>query len=161
MARNGINRHDNHEFDPRNSEGLPHAGTFNNNALTMAAGAAALGEVLDDRVIAALNVTGNGLRDALNGIAEENRLVLQFTGMGSILGIHSTLGVVKNCEDLGDEDDRVLELIFLDMLERGYYFARRGFISLMMTIGSDEIQGFLDAFRDVVRARSDILPRRN
>ena len=49
-------------FDPRRPDALPHAGTFNNNVLTMAAGLAALTEVYTPAAAAALNARGEALR---------------------------------------------------------------------------------------------------
>src|SRR5207249_2169381 len=42
-------------FDPRRADALAHAGTFNNNTLTMAAGLAGLTQVLTPAALAALN----------------------------------------------------------------------------------------------------------
>lgn len=53
-------------FDPRKSGALPHAGTFNNNVLTMAAGYAGLSGVLTADAQQALNARGESLRERLN-----------------------------------------------------------------------------------------------
>jgi glutamate-1-semialdehyde 2,1-aminomutase len=50
-----------------------------------------------------------------------------------------------------------MELIFLDLLEKGYYIARRGFIALMLPVGDAEIEGFRNAFSAVVKARGELL----
>ena len=53
---------------------------------------------------------------------------------------------------------RVEALFFFDMLDRGVYLARRGFIALSLPIGDAEIDhlvaavaSFLDVRRDLVR----------
>ena len=55
-------------FDPSRADALPHAGTFNNAVLTMAAGAAGLTQVYTAVEVARLNGLGDRLRDRLNGV---------------------------------------------------------------------------------------------
>jgi len=144
-------------FDPRRADAIPHAGTFNNNTLTMAAGVAAMGEVLTDELLDQVNSRGDALRIGLNKIAREYGTCIQFTGLGSLLGMHTTSSPVHSTVDLKGSDDRIMELIFLDLLEQGYYIARRGFIALMLPIGEVEIEGFKNAFASVVKARGKLL----
>ncbi|MEE8364388.1 MAG: aminotransferase class III-fold pyridoxal phosphate-dependent enzyme, partial [Gammaproteobacteria bacterium] len=144
-------------FDPRRADSIPHAGTFNNNTLTMAAGVAAMGEVLTDELLNQLNSRGDRLRNELNKIAREHETCIQFTGLGSLLGMHTTTSPIHSTADLNDCDDRIMELIFLDLLEQGYYIARRGFIALMLPLGDAEIEGFRNAFTAVVKARGELL----
>ena len=144
-------------FDPRRADAIPHAGTFNNNTLTMAAGVAAMSEVLTDELLNQINSRGDRLRTDLNKIAREYETCIQFTGLGSLLGMHTTLSPIHSTADLKGCDDRIMELIFLDLLEQGYYIARRGFIALMLTIGDAEIEGFKKAFSTVVKTRGELL----
>ena len=53
-------------FDPSRPDALQHGGTFNNDVLTMAAGAAGLTQVLTKAEISRLNDLGDRLRDRLN-----------------------------------------------------------------------------------------------
>ncbi len=144
-------------YDPRANNSIPHAGTFNNNSLTMAAGVAALGEVLTDGVLNSLNHRGEQLRAALNKIARENETRISFTGMGSLIGMHTISNDISSTADLTEADDRLMELVFLDLLEKGYYIARRGFIALMIPVGESEISGFCEAFTEVVQQRLMLL----
>ena len=64
-------------FDPRRPDALPHAGTFNNNVLTMAAGIAALTEVYTPDGAAALNARGEALRERLNALAGQAGVAMQ------------------------------------------------------------------------------------
>jgi glutamate-1-semialdehyde 2,1-aminomutase len=144
-------------FDPRDNNAVPHAGTFNNNALTMAAGVAALRDVLTDSALERLNNRGDKLRSALNRICRQNGSCIQFTGQGSILGLHTTILEIHSVRDLVNCDDRKLELIFLDLLDQGYYIARRGFIALMLSLEQEQLDGFVEAFSKVIHTRSDLL----
>ena len=138
-------------FDPTAPNALPHAGTFNNNVLTMAAGIAGLTDVLSDERLDALNARGDRLREALNQVVRAYGWIA--TGRGSMVGLHPVGGPVTSPEDLADADDRRRELLFLDLLERGYYMARRGFIALSLEVTDDEIDGFVRAVRDCLRER--------
>ena len=143
-------------FDPRRDGAIPHAGTFNNNTLTMAAGVAAMGEVLTDTALEALNHRGEKLRASLNNLTREFDLPLQFTGIGSLLAMHATTKPIHSSKDLSGADDRIIELIFLDLLEKGFYIARRGFMALMLPLTDSDIDMFLRAVREVFEKHSRI-----
>ena len=73
-------------FDPRRKDGFQHAGTFNNNVLTMNAGLVGLTEIYTPERARALNAFGEELRERLNTIARRHGLAMQFTGIGSMIG---------------------------------------------------------------------------
>lgn len=142
-------------FDPSAPDALPHAGTFNNNVLTMAAGIAGLTEVLSDEVIDDLNARGDRLRAALNDVVAPHGWIA--TGRGSMVGLHPVAGPVASPADLVAADDRRRELLFLDLLDRGWYVARRGFIALSIEITDADVEGFVAAVRDALRQRADLV----
>jgi glutamate-1-semialdehyde 2,1-aminomutase len=115
-------------FDPSRADAFQHAGTFNNAVLTMAAGAAGLTRVLTADAIARLNALGDRLRDDLNEIGGP----LHATGYGSMVGLHF------------DDDERAAA-VHLRMLERGYSYARRGFVALSLPLTQDDVDGFAAA----------------
>jgi glutamate-1-semialdehyde 2,1-aminomutase len=115
-------------FDPSRPDAFQHAGTFNNAVLTMAAGAAGLTRVLTRGEIARLNALGDGLRERVNEAIEGFRA----TGYGSMVGLHF------------DDEERAA-LVHLRMLERGYSYARRGFVALSLPLTETEVDGFADA----------------
>ncbi|MFM1967102.1 MAG: hypothetical protein RL134_2827 [Actinomycetota bacterium] len=139
-------------FDPSQPGALPHAGTFNNNVLSMAAGLAGLTEVLDGARLDALNARGDRLRDALNDVMAPYGWTA--TGMGSMVGFHPVSGPVTSPADLAGADDRQRELLFLDLLERGWYVAPRGFIALSIEVTDDDVDGFVAAVADALAVRA-------
>lgn len=143
-------------YDPRRPDFVPHAGTFNNNVLTMAAGAAALREVLTLDALKDLNERGENLREQLNDLFRERQTRFQATGQGSLMTIHATRATVSSPEDLADSDDRLKELLFLDLLEEGFYMARRGFIALSLAVTDGDISGFLGAVNRILEARQEL-----
>ena len=134
-------------FDPSRPDALQHGGTFNNDVLTMAAGAAGLTRVLTDAEITRLNGLGDRLRDRLNGFAAERGIEFCATGYGSLVGIHFTLGPVRNEYDV-PESAELRGLLHLHMLERGFSFGRRGFVALSLPLAEPEIDGFAAAVEE-------------
>jgi glutamate-1-semialdehyde 2,1-aminomutase len=109
-------------FDPARPDAFQHAGTFNNAVLTMAAGAAGLTKVLTEDAIERLNSLGDGLRERIPNA----------TGYGSMVGLHF-------------EDEEQAALVHLRLLERGYSYARRGFVALSLPLTQADVDGFADA----------------
>ncbi len=144
-------------YDPRRSDAVPHAGTFQNNVLTMAAGITALGEIYTPEHAVAHDARGEALRDRLNGIADEIGVPVRSTGMGSLMNLHPTTRPITDHAGVVGADDRLRELIFLDLLDAGYYVARRGFIALQLPVTDDDLDGFANAYRTVLENRANIL----
>jgi glutamate-1-semialdehyde 2,1-aminomutase len=132
-------------FDPGRPGALPHAGTFNNNVITMAAGVAALDKVLTPDAIERLNARGDALREGLDRFFRDARLPFVANGLGSLVGFHPTTDQPRNPDDLSACDPRMRELVFLDLLEDGFYLARRGLIALSLPVGEAETGLLLDA----------------
>ncbi len=81
-------------YDPSRQDALAHAGTFNNNVITMAAGVAAMTKVLTSDRIDRINASGETLRSRLNELVERRSLPVQFTGRGSMMNIHFRNGAI-------------------------------------------------------------------
>ena len=143
-------------FDASAGGRLGHAGTFNNNVVSMAAGVATLTEVLTPEVLAATNARGERLRSELNTSFTRHRVPMCATGAGSLMNVHGTAGPVGSIEDLRASDDRWKELLFFAALDAGFYIARRGFIALSIEITDDDIDAFIavvDDWADTMTSR--------
>ncbi|MDE2395177.1 MAG: aminotransferase class III-fold pyridoxal phosphate-dependent enzyme [Burkholderiales bacterium] len=146
-------------FDPRRPDALAHAGTFNNNALSMAAGLAGLRELWTAEAALALNARGDRLRDGANRICLERGLALQYSGLGSLMNLHATGQPPRRPADLAASDLRVKDLLFFALLERGVFTARRGLVALSLPFGEAEALRFLAAFEDALDSHRAVLPR--
>jgi glutamate-1-semialdehyde 2,1-aminomutase len=144
-------------FDPARADAFPHAGTFNNNVLTMNAGLAGLTEVFTPEACEALNASGERLRGRLNDLAERHGLPLQVTGVGSLLGIHFNPGPVRTPEDCERDDGDAHALFHLDMLARGQYLARRGYMALMLPLTEADHDGLIAAVDEFLTVRAPVL----
>jgi glutamate-1-semialdehyde 2,1-aminomutase len=147
-------------FDPRRPDALPHAGTFNNNVLSMAAGLAGLRDVYTRAEAQRLDARGDALRAALNDVFADAGADLQCTGVGSLLNIHPTARPIRRVDDLVGADGRRRDLLFFDLLDRGLYIARRGFIALSLPFGDEHVGELIGAAEDFVERRRDLLGRR-
>ena len=87
-------------FDPTKPDSLPHAGTFNNNVLTMAAGVAGYGEVYTPEAADALNARGEKIRERLNAICQKAGVAFQFSGIGSMMTAHATTRPIRTAADI-------------------------------------------------------------
>ena len=116
-------------FDPDAGGVLTQAGTFNNNVISMAAGVAALKEVLTPAAIVAVNERGDQLRERLNDIFVARGLPIVVRGRGSMMNFWPT-------------SDAWMELLFHACLDAGFYIARRGMIALSLEVTTEHIEEF-------------------
>ncbi|MBS0558603.1 MAG: aminotransferase class III-fold pyridoxal phosphate-dependent enzyme [Proteobacteria bacterium] len=143
-------------FDPRRPDALPHAGTFNNNVLTMSAGLVGLSEVYTPEAAKALNARGDALRERLNALCRAADAPMQFTGIGSMLAVHMLRGPVRSPADAAKGDQKLKELFFFDMLAHGIWLARRGMMALMLPIGDAECDKLANAVADFLETRATL-----
>jgi glutamate-1-semialdehyde 2,1-aminomutase len=150
-------------FDPRRPGYLAHAGTYNNNALTMAGGLAGLKEVLSDAENRRLNALGETLRDRIGALIAEHGVPMAATGVGSIIGLHFTRRPVRSTVDLQTDPggaarrEQLHKLLHLDLIEAGIYIARRGYVTLSLPMGEADIDRFCDVFGEFLATRRNVI----
>ncbi len=144
-------------FDPRRPDALPHAGTFNNNVLTMNAGLVGLTEVYTPDAARVLNARGDALRERLNRLCVAADAPVQFTGIGSMLAVHTVRGSIRSPQDVARGDPRLKELFFFDMLAQGIWLARRGMMTLCLPIGDAECDKFAAAVEEFLASRRALM----
>lgn len=145
-------------FDPRKEGSLKHAGTFNNNVLTMSAGRAGLEQVFTPERAERLHATGEQLRRTLQEVAPGS--LLKVTGYGSVLCFHFTKAEardIRSSSDLRDEDDTLGGIFHLFLLSKGFYIARRGFLALSLALDETDLSGFVDAVGAFIKEYPSLL----
>ncbi|GAB7326262.1 hypothetical protein MBLNU13_g10243t1 [Cladosporium sp. NU13] len=145
-------------FDPRKKGFLAHAGTFNNNVLTMAAGRVGMEKVFAPERAQQLHERGEKLRKELQTVSE--RSLMKWTGLGSILNVTFTttpVEAIKCPEDFGKPLTELGDLLHLYLLEHGFYIARRGFIALSLALTDDDLSKFVDAVRDFLKLHEHLV----
>jgi glutamate-1-semialdehyde 2,1-aminomutase len=138
-------------FDPARAKPLPHAGTFNNNTLTMTAGRVGLTEVYTPEACIAHNARGEGLKARLNDLFMHHQAALQVTGVGSLLTLHPLSGSISSVEDAAKADLRLKRLIYFHLLDNGIYVAERGFMALALTLSDADFDALEQALEGFVK----------
>jgi glutamate-1-semialdehyde 2,1-aminomutase len=143
-------------FDPRRSDAFQHAGTFNNNVLTMSAGLVGLTELYTPERARVLNASGDRLRERLNAVARRHALVMQFTGLGSMLAVHMTGGAIRSQKDAERSDAGLRDLFYFDLLARGIWFAKRGMFALSIALDETDGDKLVDAVEEFAQTRGSL-----
>ena len=143
-------------YDPSVPGGLSHPGTFNNNTVTMAAGLAGLTEVFTPGAVRELNDRGDRLRNRLNSVFAERGVAMQATGVGSILGIHHQRSAIARGGDIDPAPEK-RALLHLELMRRGFYIARRGYLALSLPVTDADATSFVEAVEDVVATYQRVL----
>jgi glutamate-1-semialdehyde 2,1-aminomutase len=142
-------------FDGHRPGALAHAGTFNNNVLSMAAGCVAMGEIFTATAAEALFARGEALRLGLNRAVAGTRM--QFTGAGSMVCAHFRPGPITAPYALTAEEEQLRELFFLDMMQAGIYLARRGMAALSLPVGDADCARYVSAVEEFAAARAPLI----
>lgn len=145
-------------FDPRNANGLTHAGTYNNNTLTMSAGLTGLEQIFTPQRARELHEAGEELRRSLLEVAEGTLMTV--TGCGSLMCFHFTATDPKDIRSLRDVQDhnRTLgDLLHLFLLEKGYYIGRRGFMALCLPLSAQDYEGFVRTIKEFLSTYASLV----
>src|SRR5215204_1683262 len=143
-------------FDPRRKDGFQHAGTFNNNVLTMNAGYVGLTEIYPPERARALNDFGDGLRERLGAVVRRRGLPMQFTGIGSMIGVHMTDAPIGCEADALKGNSELLDLFYFDLLARGIWLAKRGMMALSIALDERDADKLVAAVEEFAETRAPL-----
>ena len=133
-------------FDPRGGAVIPHAGTFNANPLTMAAGEATLSHMTPD-VYARLNALGEMIRGKLRAVFDELEVPSQITGMASFFGIHFNPDEITDYAVASRDDAKLRQTLALGLLNEGIMLG--GTVCTLTT--ETEVDELVDTTRRVIQ----------
>ncbi len=143
-------------FDPRRPDAFQHAGTFNNNVLTMNAGLVGLTEIYTPGPAHALNEWGDRLRGRLNAVVRLSGLAMQFTGIGSMMSVHMADGPIRSEEDAARGDGALRDLFWFDLVAHGIWFAKRGMFALSIALVDEDGDKLIAAVEEFVQTRAPL-----
>ena len=112
--------------------------------MSMAAGAVGLREVYTPDAARTLSAAGESLKQRLNEAFAQKKVAMQATGIGSLLCIHFQRTPIRRPADV-DAAEEKRALFHLEMMQRGYYLARRGYMALSMVLEPRDYDGFVAA----------------
>ncbi len=139
-------------WDPSGPSGpqVSHAGTFNGNPMTAAAGVATLRELSVD-VYEELEEKGEYLREKLRDVISEMEAPMGVTGAASLFAIQATSEAVRDYRSYATNDNELLEMVFMGMMNEGYLLSSKcaGNVSAAHTY--EELDGFVVAFERVLK----------
>ena len=134
-------------FDPR-GEGpvVLHAGTFNANPVTMAAGEATLSR-LTSPVYEQLAQVGESLRGKLRAVLDEFEIPNQVTGIASLFGLHFTANEIIDHRSTLDVDGELQRGLTVGLMNEGVLPGS----SVNVLTGDAEVDRLVDATRSVIQ----------
>lgn len=139
-------------WDPSGPGGpqVSHAGTFNGNPMTAAAGVATLRELTTD-VYVDLENKGDYLRARLREVISDVEAPMGITGATSLFAIQATAETVRDYRSYATNDGDLLDMIFFGMMNEGYLLSSRcaGNVSAAHTY--EELDQFAAAFKRVLK----------
>ena len=139
-------------WDPSQPGGpqVSHAGTFNGNPMTAAAGVATLRE-LSVEVYEDLAVKGEYLRGKLQDVISDMEAPMGVTGATSLFGIQATSEVVRDYRSYATNDGELLEMVFMGMMNEGYLVSSKCAGNVSSAHTYEELDGFVEAFERVLK----------
>jgi len=150
-------------YNPKRQGAWNHAGTFNNNVCSMAAGAAGMGEIYTQQRAAEFLDWSEAFRIALNEMFTDKDMPMHCNGLGSIFAIHFTRVPVKTKNDISAGCLSLRPLLHMELLLSGVLVAGRGdvFQSLPMTQKhlfevSLALENFIDRYKPLVHKVLDM-----
>lgn len=138
-------------FDPHLRTAMHHAGTFNGNALTMAAGIASL-DLLTPAEIARINTLGDGLRARFQAVLADARADASVGGYGSLLQIRAGLRPAPSHADGARAQRWLVAPLHLALSCEGLVCAPRGLFALSTPMDGAVMKEAAGAFARAVSA---------
>ncbi len=133
-------------FDPRGGAAIPHAGTFNANPMTMAAGEATLKHMTPD-VYGRLNALGEMIRGKLRAVFDELEVPAQITGIASFFSIHFNAEEIVDHGSASRDDAELKRALSLGLLNEGIMLG-----STICTLTTEsEVDELVDTTRRVIQ----------
>ena len=121
-------------FNPKRKGTWAHAGTFNNNICSMAAGCAALSRVYTPQRAEEFFASSEAFRISLNEMFAEREVPMHCNGLGSIFALHFSGQPVRRTADITAGCLSLRPLLHMELLLEGILVCSRGdmFLSLPM-----------------------------
>ena len=142
-------------YDPREKK-MYHSGTFNGNAITMAAGLACM-KAYDEAAVAHVNALGRQFKEGMLKTYDKLGLNMKVCGEGSIYNILFTNGEVKNYRDVAVAHEELNKVLYLDLITRGVFDAERGMFCMSTAMTKEDIEFGLQMVEDALQEMLPII----
>jgi glutamate-1-semialdehyde 2,1-aminomutase len=130
-------------YDPRSPKSFAHSGTFNNNTLAMHVGYVGLSQIWTPEVAMEFNKLGDIFREGLQRAARGTKMSV--TGQGALNAIHFSDAGITNitCVEDIEENWALKDLLYMEMMEDGFWLTRRGSMALVLGTPKSELDRFV------------------
>jgi glutamate-1-semialdehyde 2,1-aminomutase len=126
-------------FNPKRKGALAHAGTFNNNVCSLAAGCAAVGKVYTPERAAEFFDWSEAFRLSLNDMFAAKAVPMYANGLGSIIAIHFSSMPTKRPTDITAGCRSLRPLLHMELLLDGVLVCSRGDLFLSLPMDDDHL----------------------
>jgi glutamate-1-semialdehyde 2,1-aminomutase len=144
-------------FDPKRKGALAHAGTFNNNVCSMAAGYAAMSKIFTAERASGFFTWSEAFRQSLNDMFAAKAVPMYANGLGSMIAIHFSREATKRPADITAGCRSLRPLLHMELLLDGVSICTRGdlFLSLPMNDAQlsrarDTLAKFADRYKRLI-----------
>ncbi len=138
-------------WDPSNGGAtVQHAGTFNGNPMTAAAGIATL-EALTPEKYEQLEKLGDLLRSELRALFAELEVPMGVTGIASLFALQFTSEEVVDYRTYTTNDMDMLQTMFIGLLNEGFLLSNRCAGNLSTVHTEDDVHAFVNAVGNVLK----------
>jgi glutamate-1-semialdehyde 2,1-aminomutase len=122
-------------YNPKLGGAWNHAGTFNNDVCSMAAGGVAMSKIYTQQRAVEFFESSEAFRLSLNEMFARREVPMYCNGMGSIFAIHFARKPTRKTTDISDGCRSLRPLLHMELLLDGVLLCGRGdlFLSLPMT----------------------------
>lgn len=144
-------------FNPKQKGTLAHAGTFNNNVCSMAAGCVAMREIFTPERATEFFEWSEAFRQSLNEMFAARSVPMHANGLGSMIAIHFAREATNRPADITPGCRSLRPLLHMELLLDGVSICTRGdlFLSLPMTdaqlaTARDALGKFADRYKPLI-----------
>ena len=127
-------------FNPRRQGALAHAGTFNNNVCSMAAGCAAMRKIYTPERAAEFFDWSESFRLSLNELFAAKAVPMYANGMGSMIALHFSSKPTKRPSDITTGCRSLRPLLHMELLLDGVLLCGRGDLFLSLPMDESHLQ---------------------
>jgi glutamate-1-semialdehyde 2,1-aminomutase len=145
------------QFNPKLGGTLTHAGTFNNNVCSMAAGCAALSKIYTPQRAAEFFEWSEAFRLSLNELFAAKAVPMHANGMGSMITIHFSKKITKNPADISAGCRSLRPLLHMELLLEGVLICSRGDMFLSLPMDETHLSKAHNAFENFIDRHNPLI----
>jgi glutamate-1-semialdehyde 2,1-aminomutase len=124
-------------YDPREKK-MYHSGTFNGNAISLAAGVATI-LAYDQTQVNYVNELGTMFKQKLKHVTKKIGVHVEINGIGSLYNTVFTNKAVVNYRDMAQSHEGLNQLLFMTLLTKGVFIATRGMFCMSTAMKESDI----------------------